>query len=155
MHLLSRLSGRSTHVLVAFIVFSLSSGVLGGVIFYIDSVGPEVMQDFTQNVDIDMQVHVSSTIHDQDNFTLGNITDIIQQQEGVLAVEPVFMLQYDDTEWEANVIFGVNESLFNRFPNAIWTNSTQFPVVNHTCLAQTQRMVELGLKSKLHNDWNL
>ena len=61
MHLLSRLSGRRTHVLVAFITFSLASGVLGGVIFYIDSVGPEIMRDFTEDVGIDMQVHVSST----------------------------------------------------------------------------------------------
>ncbi|MHA1492938.1 MAG: FtsX-like permease family protein [Candidatus Thorarchaeota archaeon] len=148
MYLRSRLSSQSTHVLVAFITFSLASGVLGGVIFYIDSVGPEIVLDFTEDVVIDMEVHVLSAIHDQENITLQDIENTITEQRGVLAAEPIIKLRVNDFSNEkfVDVILGVDESLYEMFPNAIKTNASQYPVDNHTCLVQSQRMIELGLE---------
>ena len=50
MFLLSRLMSQAPQVALTLVVFSLASGVLGGVLIYMDSAGPDVLDDLTENV---------------------------------------------------------------------------------------------------------
>ena len=50
MFLFARLSARAPEVLTTLLIFSLSSGVLGGILFYMDSTAPSVLNDMTGDV---------------------------------------------------------------------------------------------------------
>ena len=44
MFLFARLSARAPEVITTLLIFSLSSGVLGGILFYMDSTAPTVLK---------------------------------------------------------------------------------------------------------------
>ena len=101
MFLFSRLSARAPEVLTTLIIFSLSSGVLGGILFYMDSTAPTVLSDMTSDVPIDMEVSFNYPFYTQ-NFTNPNSTtvediqDIVESQEYVITTEPLtFVNIYD------------------------------------------------------------
>ena len=50
--LVSRLASRSPQVLATLLMFSLSAGVLGGVLFYMDSTSSSVLDDMTQDIPV-------------------------------------------------------------------------------------------------------
>ena len=57
MYLSSRVRSNAPEILVAFLIFSLSTGVVGGVLLYIDSIGPDVLAEISEEVVVDMQVY--------------------------------------------------------------------------------------------------
>jgi len=63
MFLWSRLAYRKPEVLATLIIFSLASGVVGGTFFFIDSIGPEVFQDLTQDVGVHMEIAFTDSLY--------------------------------------------------------------------------------------------
>ncbi|MHA1851291.1 MAG: hypothetical protein ACTSW8_08550, partial [Candidatus Thorarchaeota archaeon] len=63
MFLFSRLSSRAPEVLTTLLIFALSSGVLGGILFYMDSTGPDVLNDMTSEIPIDMEVTFTTSFY--------------------------------------------------------------------------------------------
>jgi hypothetical protein len=65
MFLFARLSARAPEVITTLLIFSLSSGVLGGILFYMDSTAPTVLKDMTSDVPIDMEVSFGPRFYTQ------------------------------------------------------------------------------------------
>ncbi len=146
MFLFTRLAAERRTVLVTLLVFSLSSGVVGGALFYIDSVGPSVFYDMTHDVGVDMIVDVQSSFYRQNTITLAEVRATIEQQSEVLHSEVVQIMEghSEDFLWMP-IVLGVNESLFSSFPEAIrLTDSWPIPKDNE-CYVNHNYMVAKGL----------
>ena len=123
--LITRLLSRAPQVLTTLLVFSLSSGVLGGILFYMDSVGPDVLDDMMEDVPIHMQIHFTHIFYDQNETTMEDIESIVTEQESLLSTEIISIidswyeeeLEYD-WYYRRNTYLGVEQTFFESFPNA-------------------------------------
>ena len=156
MFLFARLSARAPEVLTTLLIFSLSSGVLGGILFYMDSTAPTVLNDMTSDVPIDMEVSFSNLFYVQ-NFTDPNSTtaeeirDIVEIQDYVLATEPLtFMSIYDwsERDWlhSRRGFLGINSSAFDSFPDTIKLDSGTLSYDNASCLVEKGLFLREGLE---------
>ncbi len=149
MFTLSRLASRAPHVLATFLVFSLASGVLGGILFYMDSVSPQVYHEFTMKTSVDMQVGFMNSFFSQNETTLEDIVNVLESYEEVNFTNTVLKLSF----WEDDVDFiyrnavslGVNESVFENFPNAFQINSNVSKLTDNTCYLETSFMERYNL----------
>ncbi|MBE0526418.1 MAG: hypothetical protein IH631_05710, partial [Candidatus Thorarchaeota archaeon] len=89
MFLFSRLSSRAPEVLTTLLIFALSSGVLGGILFYMDSTAPDVLDDMTSDIPIDMEVAFTTSFYGQNQTTIDDIEESVAQQEYIVATEQV------------------------------------------------------------------
>ena len=90
--LIARLLSRAPQVLTTLLVFSLSSGVLGGILFYMDSVGPDVLDDMMDDVPIHMQIYFTNIFYNQNDTTIEYIQSIVTEQENVKSTEIVSII---------------------------------------------------------------
>ncbi len=151
MFLLSRFASRKPQVLASLIVFSLSAGVLGGVLFYFDSVGPDVLSEITENVPIDMYISFSSSFYGQNETSLDDILAIVNDQEEISSVERVALIEYSD--WTAEdwirgwgLYLGVSSTFFDSTPNAIRVLQDDVILTNGTCLIENTIFLEDNLE---------
>ena len=151
MFLFSRLSARTPEVLATLLIFSLSSGVLGGILFYMDSTAPSVLDDMTSAVPIDMEVRFSNPFHNQNTTTTEDIRSIVEEQENVITTEIATLVQIYDYEEEdyyssRKAFLGVNNTVFDSFPNAIELDEDTVTYDTNSCIVERSRFLLEGLE---------
>ena len=125
MNVLSRLVSDAPQVLATLLIFSLSSGVLGGVLIYMDSAGPYVLTEMVQDAPIHMKVDFTDYFYKQDQVTSTDIIEMIEFQDGIHNIEHLLILDawFGDTLWTSYfkryVYLGVGESFFDEYPNVV------------------------------------
>jgi len=133
------------------LIFALSSGVLGGILFYMDSTSPDVLNDMTSDVPIDMQVTFSSPFYSQNNITIDDIEENVGQQEYVIATEQVKFVQlydYDALEQEdyRKGFLGINFTSFESFSDAIDIEIFDREYDNESCMVENSLFLQRGLQ---------
>ncbi|NHJ15311.1 MAG: hypothetical protein EAX95_16640, partial [Candidatus Thorarchaeota archaeon] len=128
MFLRSRAKSQAAELVLTLLVFSLASGVLGGVLFYIDSAGPDVLDQMRSNIDVDMEVFFHPEFYAQDDTTLEEVGSIVGDQESVSDVQALTVIDiYDRSESDRNfrrrAIVGVNSGFIDSYSHKI----TLFP----------------------------
>ncbi|MFW9869516.1 MAG: hypothetical protein ACFFEL_07805 [Candidatus Thorarchaeota archaeon] len=151
MFLFSRLSARTPEVLATLLIFSLSSGVLGGILFYMDSTAPTVLGDMTSQVPVDMEISFNYPFYYQNTTTADDIRTIVEEQEIVQSTEIVSQAQFWDY-WEADyqysrkAFLGVDSSVFETFPKAIELDTGSLSYDDQSCVVEKSRFVRDGLQ---------
>jgi ABC-type antimicrobial peptide transport system permease subunit len=153
MFLFSRLTSRTPQVLTTFLIFSLSAGVLGGVLFYMDTSTPNVLESITADVPVDMEIGLSWNYYNQNTTQLSDIEDIIENQEIVEDYESLKILrtydydgEYDDWRYEEKTYLGVNDEFFDEFPNAVTFSSNTPALTDTTCYVEENTMTYENLE---------
>ncbi|MFW9769594.1 MAG: hypothetical protein ACFFF9_04880 [Candidatus Thorarchaeota archaeon] len=156
MFLLSRLSARTPEMLATLLIFSLSSGVLGGILFYMDSTAPTVLEDMTAQVPIDMQVSFSYPFYSQNTSSpsytsIEDVRNIVDQQENVITTEIVSLAQFYDYEEEDYIysrkaFLGVNRTVLDSFPQAIKFDSGSMDYDSSSCIVEKTTFMREGLR---------
>lgn len=125
MNVLSRLVSDAPQVLATLLIFSLSSGVLGGILIYMDSVGPHVLTEMVDDAPIHMRMDFTDYFYEQNQVTSTDIIEIVESQDGIQNVEHLLVLDawFGDTLWtsyyKSYVYLGVGESFFDEYSNVI------------------------------------
>jgi len=150
MYLSSRIRSSAPEILVAFLIFSLSSGVVGGVILYLDSIGPDVLSEMSQEVPVDMQVNFHSSFYEQNETTVESHRDLILEQEYVSGAESVSFIEVNDKDLEIReytrcAILGIEETYLNTFPKSISISEGNIPLNESSCYLQRNRLDGEGL----------
>jgi ABC-type lipoprotein release transport system permease subunit len=154
MFLFSRLSARAPEVIITLIIFSLSSGVLGGVLFYMDSTAPDVLKDMTSNVPIDMQVSFTTQFYaqnqtDPNRVTIENVTNSVASQDFVTATERVVFAQVrdwyvEDYRYQRKGFLGANSSVLTSFSDAITLDSGEMSYNQNSCILEKSVFERVG-----------
>ena len=151
MFLFSRLSYRAPEVLLTLLIFSLSSGVVGGILFYMDSTAPNVLDDMTASVPIDMEVSFTTSFYGQTNVTIEEIRESISTQDYVIGTEEVAFAQfrdYSEDDWR-NVnkgYLGIDPEAFDVFDDAITLISGEVSYDNDSCLVEESLFLRENLE---------
>ncbi|UCE08919.1 MAG: FtsX-like permease family protein [Candidatus Thorarchaeota archaeon] len=150
MFLLSRLLSRAPQVMATFLIFSLASGILGGILFYMDSVGPDVFADMTEDVPVDMEIHFTYQFYRQNETTVADVMAVVHEQDAVIAAENVKVVEYWDwseEEWyyDWGYIMGMDMAVFETFPDVIQASEDAPPLTSSTCYVEKGTLVRRGL----------
>ncbi|MFW9953058.1 MAG: FtsX-like permease family protein, partial [Candidatus Thorarchaeota archaeon] len=143
MYLAGRLLSEAPQVLTTLLVFSLASGVLGGIFVYMDSAGPFVLAEMTDGMPLHMDVHCTDLYYQQSDITIEDIQNIITDQEGVASAEHIAVIDGEykhvwRTYLNRFVYLGVSETFFETFSDAFEFSSLSQPLqVNGCYLEQT------------------
>ncbi|MHA1577511.1 MAG: FtsX-like permease family protein, partial [Candidatus Thorarchaeota archaeon] len=148
MFLGSRLISKSPQLITTFLIFSLSAGVLGGIIFFMDSSAPSVLDDLREDVPFDMEISVSSSFYRQNTTTMDDIIDVISEEELIQQVETLNVItsdfyDYETYEYTENTYLGVGSTFFDSFPKAVQLES-EFPNLNDTSCYLLRETLELS-----------
>ena len=156
MFLFARLSARAPEVVTTLLIFSLSSGVLGGVLFYMDSTAPTVLNDMTADVPIDMEVSFgprfyTQNVSDPSYTSVEDVIDIVGSQDYVIDTEPLtFVSIYDwyveDYRYSRRGFLGINSTAFETFKDAIELESGALSYDNDSCLVEKSLFLAEGLE---------
>lgn len=139
MFLFSRLISKSPQLLTTLLIFSLSAGILGGIVFYLDTTTPTVLSDMTSNVGYDMEVSYTSSFYKQNTTTASQIENLLLNSDTVQTVDPVSIIDTYVRTYETYysythmVLLGVGNTFFSDFPNAVSLSSTAPQLTNLTC----------------------
>ncbi|MHA1926621.1 MAG: hypothetical protein ACW974_11945, partial [Candidatus Thorarchaeota archaeon] len=149
MFLVSRLVSKAPQVVATILIFSLSAGVLGGILFYMDSAGPDVLAEMTQDVPVDMYVSFRANFYSQNHTSVSDIEDIMKEQSAVIDTETLAVLEGYNREIEDwrdafSVHIGVNESFFETFSDAISIVNGDTSLNSTTCMVERGRMTRYG-----------
>lgn len=147
MFLFSRLMSRAPQVMLSFLVFALSSGVVGGVLFYTDWTGPQVFRDTIQETPVDMEMELTFYFYQQNTTTADDITDMVMEQEGVTGTEQLFVMNRweGDYEYYQSTYAGVDDTFFDSFENAVDVAPGSPPLNDSTCYMEVAALSRLGL----------
>ena len=151
MYLVSRLISRSPQVLATLIMFSLSAGVLGGVLFYIDSTSSNVLEEMTENILIDMEVQCSSEFYRKNETTIGEIAAIVAEQELIESTEIIAYNKgwdedFPETRFSRYSYLGVDNSIFESFPDMFVVQAETLGLNDTTCYLEHDWANYLGLE---------
>jgi len=151
MFLLSRISSNAPELLVAFLVFSLSSGVIGGVLLYLDSAGPEVLEEMSDEIVIDMQVNFHESFYEQNLTSVESHRDLVLEQNYVSGAECVSIVNINDNEelipeYKRSVILGIEDSFMDTFPKSVTMLDGNMPLNESNCYIQRNRLIDEELE---------
>lgn len=152
MFLSSRVVSQAPEVLVTLLVFSLASGVFGGVLFYVDSAAPDVMREMSLKTKIDMELQFRESFYTQSQLLMDEVNDLVRTQDGVLASESVaWILAYDwdifNPRFRSSMCLGVNEDFFTVFPDAVHISAGSPPLSIGGCYVEEKRFLAEGLNT--------
>ncbi len=150
MFLTARIVSRAPQVAATLIVFSISAGVLGGILFYMDSAGPNVLAEMTEDIPIDMTLTFSYTFYSQNETTIEDVEQIVSSQEWIIETETVSRLEYydwrqEDYREQFNVLLGVNDTFYDKFPDALDIGADPSILTDTTCFVEEAKLSRLGL----------
>jgi ABC-type lipoprotein release transport system permease subunit len=150
-YLFARLSARAPQMFAALIVFSLSAGVLGGILFYMDSTSTEVLEDMRQAVAVDMQVRFTSSFYGTSTISRQQVKTIVQQQSEVAAAELVIEVDssnytIQDVRYRSSMYLGIDETFFASFPSLVQLESGNTTLASNECYLETATMERLSLQ---------
>ena len=149
--LVSRLASRSPQVLATLLMFSLSAGVLGGVLFYMDSTSSSVLEEMTQDIPVDMEVQCTSDFYHTNETTIESIAEIVAEQDLIVNTEIVAFIEGRDNDipegrFRRYTYLGVSSSIFQVFPDAIQVQSGANDLNDTTCYLEQEWADYLGLE---------
>ncbi|TFG27628.1 ABC transporter permease [Candidatus Thorarchaeota archaeon] len=148
MFLFSRLSSRAPEVVTTLLIFALSSGVLGGVLFYMDSTAPDVLNDMTSGVPIDMEVTFTTPFYAQSNISIDDIEESIAQQDYVTITEQVTFASIHEYEVEnedpRKGYLGINFTSIESFPDAIDVEILDQEYDDNSCFVENSLFLRRG-----------
>jgi ABC-type lipoprotein release transport system permease subunit len=149
--LVSRLASRSPQVLATLLMFSLSAGVLGGVLFYMDSTSSSVLEEMTQDIPVDMEVQCTSDFYQTNETTIESIAEIVAEQDLIVNTEIVAFIEGRDNDipedrFRRYTYLGVSSSIFQVFPDAIQVQSGANDLNDTTCYLEQEWADYLGLE---------
>lgn len=150
MYFFSRIASQAPEVLVTLLVFSLSSGVLGGVLFYLDSAGPDVMEEMSTETLIDMEVYFHPSFYNQTEFTISDILELVAAQESVETLEPISILQvYDADLPDANdrktTVLGIATTFLDSYSDIVDVGFESLPLNESGCYVQRTAFLAEGM----------
>ncbi|MHA2070376.1 MAG: FtsX-like permease family protein [Candidatus Thorarchaeota archaeon] len=150
MFLAARIVSRAPQVVATLIVFSISAGVLGGILFYMDSAGPDVLAEMTEDIPVDMSLTFSYSFYNQNETTIDDVEQIVRSQEWIIDTETVSKLEYydwrqEDYRYAFNVLLGVNDTFYDTFPDAFDMGVDPSILTNTTCVVEEAKLGGLGL----------
>ncbi|MBN2228497.1 MAG: ABC transporter permease [Candidatus Thorarchaeota archaeon] len=145
MFLSSRITANATELVVAFLIFSLSSGVVSGVLLYLDSSGPDVLSEMSNETLIDMQVNFRPSFYEQNQTTIEFHQNTILDTEYVSAIETISLIEINDDsieipEFSRSIVLGLEDTYFNTFPKSIDLAEGNLPLNESNCYIQRQRL---------------
>ncbi|MHA1485115.1 MAG: ABC transporter permease, partial [Candidatus Thorarchaeota archaeon] len=152
MFLLSRLASRGPQLLTTLLVFSLSAGVLGGILFYMDAAGPQVFADITSDVEVDMEIQFTNPFYAQNDTSMEEIEQMVSEQEAVLGQETIAVVNdyswmiYENERYWRNTYLGVNQSFFTTFSQAIELDEGAPILTDDTCYLEHTTLIDRGLE---------
>ncbi|MCJ7817327.1 MAG: FtsX-like permease family protein, partial [Candidatus Thorarchaeota archaeon] len=149
MFLFSRLSSRAPEVLTTLLIFALSSGVLGGILFYMDSTAPDVLDDMTSDIPIDMEVAFTTSFYGQNQTTIDDIEESVAQQDYIVATEQVKfanIIDYDAIEEDEirKGFLGIDFTSFDSFSEAIEIEIFTQTYDDNSCLVENSLFLSRG-----------
>lgn len=149
MFLFSRLSSRAPEVLTTLLIFALSSGVLGGILFYMDSTAPNVLDDMTSDIPIDMQVTFTSSFYGQNEITIDDVEESVAQQEYIVATaQAKFANVFDYNAIEEDEFrkgfLGIDIASFDSFSEAIEIDILNQTYDDTSCLIENSLFLDHG-----------
>ena len=150
MFLVSRLVSRSPQVLATLLMFALSAGVLGGVLFYMDSTSSNVLEEMTEDIPIDMEVQCTPEFYETNETTVENLEAIVVEQNLVSHTEIVaFTNGYNHDLTESRFrkfsYLGVDDSIFQTFPDAFQIQESIAELNDSTCYLENEWVEYLDL----------
>jgi ABC-type antimicrobial peptide transport system permease subunit len=150
MFLASRLASRSPQVLATLLMFSLSAGVLGGILFYMDSTSSSVLEEMTQDIPVDMEVQCTPEFYRTHATTIESIASIVEEQDFVTDTEIVAFTEgqlYDfpESRFRKYAYLGVSSSVFQSFPDAFQVEEGADSLNDTACYLEREWAEYLGL----------
>ncbi len=141
MFLITRLSARRAEILLTILIFAISSGVVGGLLVYTDSAAPNVLDDLTANVPLDMEVSFGIAFYGQSNTSIEDVRADIAARDYVLAAEDVavaHIYDYAEEAWEdqRKAFLGIDPIALSEFDSAIEITSAGFLFDDNSCLVE-------------------
>ncbi|MFX1602548.1 MAG: FtsX-like permease family protein [Promethearchaeota archaeon] len=142
---------KAPQIAATILIFSLSAGVLGGILFYMDSASPYVLGELTQDIPVDMYVSFRPSFYNQNQTTVDDIDSVLGSQPAVLNTETLAILEtyyWESEDWRDayRVNIGVNESFFETFSEAVDLLDGSAEINSTTCIVERGRMTRQGLQ---------
>ncbi|MFW9848822.1 MAG: FtsX-like permease family protein [Candidatus Thorarchaeota archaeon] len=151
MYLRGRLISDAPQVLTTLLVFSLASGVLGGILFYMDSAGPSVLAEMTYDIPIHMEIDFTESYYNQSTVTPQDIINIVEEQEGIANVEHIKWIDgnYQGWLWRNPLTYyaylGVSPTFFETFPDIVSLGESNLELEDGGCYLEKTFFEESGL----------
>ena len=86
-----------------------------------DSAGPDVLSEMSEQVPIDMEIYLHSDFYQQNTTTIEMEREIVLEQSLVLKAELVALLDISDSaveipEYQKSMILGIEDTFVTTFP---------------------------------------
>ncbi|MFX1264863.1 MAG: hypothetical protein ACFFH0_05755, partial [Promethearchaeota archaeon] len=151
MYLFSRIASQAPEVLITLLVFSLSSGVLGGVLFYLDSAGPDVMDEMSAETLVDMEVYLHPSFYNQTEFTILDFMELMAEQESVGTLEHVSILQAYDanasvSDLRRTTALGIGSTFLETYSDLVDLGSDNLQLNESGCYVERTVFLEQGMQ---------
>ncbi|MCF2137978.1 MAG: hypothetical protein K9W43_12160 [Candidatus Thorarchaeota archaeon] len=144
MFLSTRLRAGAPQIVLTLVVFAMASGILGGLIFYVDNTTPQVYEEVTSDVSIDLMVDASYSLQNS-NMSIYDIQKIVQQEDLVSSTAVVYYRQ--EWRWSQEhpvdtVIsyLGIDTNFFKAFPGALDLPPDNGPLIANTCWVSSSEL---------------
>ncbi|MFW9919515.1 MAG: FtsX-like permease family protein [Candidatus Thorarchaeota archaeon] len=150
MYLSGRLLSEAPQVLTTLLVFSLASGVLGGILIYLDSAGPFVLSEMTEDMPLHMDVQTTLAFYEQSNMTIEDIESVISEQQGIASTEHITIIDGEYTHlWLAElkrfVYLGVSDTFFDVYADAFEFSGYRQPLQANGCYLEKSLFEAAGI----------
>lgn len=150
MFLGSRMRSRYPQVTATIVIFALSAGILGGLLFYMDSIGPTVFDTIIENSPNHMQIRLTSYYYSNPDIPMEDIHSTIRNQENVITTDDVMSLSgysfNDEGEYYEYIYIGVENEFFSNYPEAVQFESGGHSLTNDSCFLEKSVANSMGLE---------
>ncbi len=151
MYLKGRIISDAPQVLTTLLVFSLSSGVLGGILFYMDSAGPSVLAEMTNDIPVHMEIEFTESYYNQSAVNPQDIMNIVEEQEGIANVEHIKWIDGEFQAWvwrnplKFYAYLGVSPTFFDTFPDIVSLGESNLELEEGGCYLEKTYFEAAGL----------
>ncbi len=151
MFLFSQLRHAPAYLVLTIVVFSMSTGILGAVMFYSESAAPHVLDEFLDSVPVDMMASVTPLFYAQHNISRQDVVDTLLAQDlitNVTQICDIYRLDWESTDPRFVELYyvGVTQEFLEMFPRAVTPDSTSLPLDSNSCWVNPEYLEYLGLR---------
>jgi len=138
MFLMGRLRASTPQVMATLLVFSLASGVLGGILFYFDSTRPAVMSEMMEDVQVHLNVELTSKFYSDDTMSYAELASEIESVNGVEKAEIVTRLDTSHNSWYLETEYrysflGIENSFLDTHSEILELSPNSIPLRGNQC----------------------
>ncbi|TFF91173.1 ABC transporter permease [Candidatus Thorarchaeota archaeon] len=137
-----RLRDRPGYLLTTLIVFSLSAGVLGGVLVYLDSAQPTIWSDATAGMSAHIEMGFTYQFYDQNTTSEAEIVDLIGSQDYVTDAVAFSMVEAHlsfvlEPQLKHIVYLGAGEDFLDAFLRDARLSEDSIPLTENGCYIES------------------